>query len=104
MGIAILEAGYPIRESKWRSLLGMRDGEISVLPLEAYHRSATYSMSGIYHKSLQMMLRKYRKDHEDVYTAMGDWGSAAPFSIARFLERIGFVRRLYIQANISSQH
>lgn len=72
--------------------------EVFVLPLEAYHRSPGYSMSEIYYKSLQKVLRKHRKEYEYVYTTMGDWGTAVPVSIARFLKRIGFVRR-YMQIN-----
>ena len=35
MGITILEAGYPVRESKCWSLLGMRDGEVFLDAMES---------------------------------------------------------------------
>jgi len=66
--------------------------EVFVLPLEAYHRSVGYSGSESYYKSLQKVLRTHRKEYKYVYTTMGDWPTAVPVSISRFLKRIHVLR------------
>ena len=42
MGIIILEAGYPIRESKCWSLFGLRDGEVFLDAMESVKREVKY--------------------------------------------------------------
>jgi glycosyltransferase involved in cell wall biosynthesis len=66
--------------------------EVFVLPLEAYHRSAAYSISGSYYKSLQKVLRKHRKEYEYVHTTMGDWHTAVPVFLSRLLKRTHVLR------------
>jgi hypothetical protein len=49
-----------------------------VLPVEIHHESGGASMSKMYHKTLERIRNKHRKDYPWIYTSLGSWRTNYP--------------------------
>ena len=52
--------------------------EVYVLPVEIHHESGGASMSKMYHKTLERIRHKHRKDSSWIHTSLGSWRTGYP--------------------------